>query len=177
VGVLGSLFRRRRLPAARRPKLSDQERVIAWASATDDDVLVATNHGLWLPGGAARLGWHEIHKATWSGRQLAIVAAEAVRDEGGYVVMADRPAIVLTLLDPDRLPEQVRARVTRSVVYTTHHALPGGGGVRVVGRKVGGVDGVRWTVRYDQLEHAEEPAVAAATAELVEQARASTLSP
>jgi hypothetical protein len=142
------LFRRRRLPAAQRPSLAPDERIVAWASTADDGVVVATNLGLWLPG-APRVGWHEIHKATWSGRQLAVTAAEQVGEGDGYVVMADREPVVHTLLDPDRVPEQVRTRVTRSVAYTSHHQVPGGGGVRVVARRVSGVDGLRWTVRYD----------------------------
>lgn len=166
------LFKRRRLPAERRPRLDADERIVAWAGATGDDVVVATNFGLWLPGGGERLGWHEIHKATWSGRQLALVAAREVAEADGYTVMEDLPALVLTLLDPDHVPEQVRARVNRSVAYTSHHPLPDGGGVRVVGRRVSGVNGLRWTVRYDEGADRDTPGVKEATAELVAQARA-----
>jgi len=169
------LFRRRRLPADRRPKLDRDERIVAWAGATGDDVLVATNFGLWLPGAKERLGWHEIHKATWSGRQLALVAARPLAEAEGYTVMEDLPTLVVTLLDPDRVPEQVRVRVNRSVAYTSHHSLPGGGGVRVVARRVSGADGVRWTVRYDAGSDPAAPGVAEATGELVEQAKVSAV--
>src|SRR5262249_58357175 len=134
-------------PATRRPRLAADERIVAWAGATGDDVVVATNFGLWLPGATQRLGWHEIHKATWSGRQLALVAAREAAEVDGYAVMEELPAQVVMLLDPDRVPEQVRVRVNRSVAYTSHHPLPGGGGVRVVARRVSGVNGLRWTVR------------------------------
>jgi hypothetical protein len=143
------LFGRRRLPAGQRPPLGPDERIVAWARTADDRTVVATNLGLWLPSEPGRLGWHEIHKATWSGRQLAVTAAEQVGEGDGYVVMADRTPVTVTLLDPDRVPEQVRTRVTRSVAHTSHHEVPGGGGVRVVARRVSGVDGLRWTVRYD----------------------------
>jgi hypothetical protein len=145
------LFRRRKLPAGAKPPLARDERVLAWAGATGDDVVVATNLGLWLPSadGPARLMWHEIHKATWSGRALVIVAAEVVAEHDTYTVTADAPARGVTLLDPDRVPEQVRARVTKSVAFTTHHPLPGGGGVRVVARRVPGRDGLSWAARYD----------------------------
>jgi hypothetical protein len=64
------VFRRRpKLPAAQRPALGPGERVVAWAALDRDDVVVATNHGLYLPD-RPRLGWHEIHKATWSGRAV-----------------------------------------------------------------------------------------------------------
>jgi hypothetical protein len=145
------LFRRRKLPAGAKPPLARDERVLAWAGATGDDVVVATNHGLWLPSpdGPARLMWHEIHKATWSGRALAIVPAAVVTEHETYTVTADAPGRSVTLLDPDRVPEQVRARVTKSVAFTTHHPLPAGGGVRVVARRIPGRDGLSWAVRYD----------------------------
>jgi len=165
------LFSRRKLPVGRRPKLAADERVLAWAGATGDDVVVVTNFGLWLPESTERLGWHEIHKATWSGRQLALVAAHEVARDDGYTVMEDLPPLVVTLLDPDKVPEQVRARVNKSVAYTSHHPLPDGGGVRVVARRVSGVNGLRWTVRYDEGVDRTQPGVAKATEELVAQAR------
>ena len=109
------LFKRRRLAAERTPALARDERVVAWAGGVGDEVVVATNLGLWLPG-RDRLGWHQINKATWSGRQLTVVPVEVVEDREGYRETADAPPILTTLLDPDRGPEQVRARVTRSVV-------------------------------------------------------------
>lgn len=165
------LFSRRKLPAGRRPKLAADERIVAWAGATGDDVVVVTNFGLWLPEATERLGWHEIHKATWSGRQLALVAAREVAHDDGYAVMEDLPPLVVTLLDPDKVPEQVRARINRSVAYTSHYPLPDGGGVRVVARRVSGVNGLRWTVRYDQGVDHSQPGVAKATEELVAQAK------
>jgi hypothetical protein len=168
------LFKRRRLPSERRPSLDVDERIVAWAGALDDDVVVVTNFGLWLPGATERLGWHEIHKATWSGRQLALVAAREVADGDGYTVMEDLPVLVVTLLDPDHVPEQVRTRVNRSVGYTSHHPLPEGGGVRVVGRRVSGVNGLRWTVRYDEGTDRDAPGIADSTAEFVAQAQVGT---
>ncbi|HEX6501377.1 MAG TPA: hypothetical protein VF054_20455 [Micromonosporaceae bacterium] len=167
------LFRRRRLPADQRPALDADERVVAWAPTVDDSVVVVSNRGLWLPR-HDRLGWHEIHKATWSGRQLTVVPGEVVGQSGGYSVVADGPAVVVTLVDPDDVPEQVRTRVTRSVAYSSHHPLPGGGGVRVVGRRVPGADGLSWHVRYDEGASVEDPAVQTITGELVAQAMAGT---
>jgi hypothetical protein len=165
------MFRRRRLPAGARPALDRDERVLAWAGTTsaDDAVVIVTNAGLWLPGlsGSARLGWHEIHKATWSGRALLVVPARAEESHETYTVMVDEDTISVTLPDPGKVPEQVRARVTKSVAYTSHHALPGGG-VRIVARRVPGVDGVRWTARYD----AGTPHAPGAVADFVAAARA-----
>jgi hypothetical protein len=160
-----ALLRRRKLPPAKRPPLADDERVLAWAGATGDAVVVVTNMGLWLPGasGPTRLGWHEIHKATWSGRALTVVPAHEVAEHETYTEMDDADRLSVTLLDPDKVPEQVRARVTKSVAYTSRHALPGGG-VVVVARRVPGHDGLRWTVRYDPGTPPAPDAVAALVA-------------
>jgi len=167
--VIRGLFRRRpRLPAGMRPPLGRDERVVAWASLPDDRVVVATNHGLFLPGRDTRLGWHEINKATWSGRELTVVPAAVVEEREGYAVVEDRPAWSGTLLDPGDVPDQVRTRVTRSVAYSAHHGVPG---VRIVARRVPGVDGLRWAVRYDPGVDRADPAVVAATDELVAAAR------
>jgi hypothetical protein len=159
------MFRRRKLPASARPPLADHERILAFAGTTADAVVVVTNLGLWLPGisGPARLGWHEIHKAKWSGRLLHIVPAHEVAAHETYVEMADGDPLTVTLLDPGKVPEQVRARVSRSVAYTSYHPLPAGG-VRVVARRVPGRDGLRWTVRYDPGTQPEPDAVAALVA-------------
>ena len=167
------LFRRRpKLPADRRPALDRDERVLAWADAGDGQVVVATNLGLWLPG-RGRLGWHLVHKAAWSGRELTVTPAEPAGQSDGYEVVADGPAVTFLMLDPGELPHQVRSRVTRSVAYTMHHPLSqGGAGVRVVARRVPGVDGLSWAVRYDEGVPPEAPAVRERTGELVAQARA-----
>ncbi|MEU8242109.1 hypothetical protein AB0C07_27980 [Actinoplanes missouriensis] len=174
-----NLFRRRpRLPAEARPPLDPAERVVAWCpvSPAESGVLVATNHGIWLPGSAQRLGWHEIHKVAWSGRELRIIPAvvESVRE--GYTVLADGPAVTFLLLEPGEVPDQVRTRVTRSVAYTTHHPLPEGA-VRVVGRRISGRNGLSWAVRYDLGTPVEHDEVITATDELVGAARETVAPP
>lgn len=179
------LFRRRpKLPAAERPPLEREERVLCWtrtdgAASGDTDggdgnarggVLVVTNRGLWLPDDEQRLGWHRVHKAAWSGQELAITPAEVVAERDGYAVMADQPVRVYRLPDPGDVPHQVRVRVTSSVSYTSHHRLPGGG-VRVVARRVSGVDGLTWTVRYDPGTPMDDPQVVEETDRLVAAAR------
>jgi hypothetical protein len=170
------LFRRRpSLPAALRPPLGPEERVVAWCTVAEspDDVVVATNHGIWLPSAVERLGWHEIHKAAWSGRELRITPAEVAEERDGYTVLVDGPVVSFLLLEPGELPDQVRARVTRSVAYTTHHELPEGA-VRVVGRRVSGRNGLSWAVRYDSGTPVEQDEVTEVTDELVGAARSST---
>lgn len=165
------LFRRRpTLPPNRQPKLERDERIVAWATFDGDEVVVATNLGLFLPG-RERLGWHEIHKATWSGRSLTVVPGGIVERREGYDVVEDLPAVSYTLLDPREVPDQVRTRVTRSVAYSMQYPVPGGG-VRVVARRVPGVDGLLWAVRYDPGTDAE--VAREVTEELVAAAQAAT---
>jgi len=74
------------------------------------------------------------------------------------------------------VPDQVRTRVTRSVAYTVYHRLQVGG-VRVVGRRVSGADGLSWSVRYDAGTPVNAEPVVAATDELVGAARDATAPP
>jgi hypothetical protein len=168
------VFGRRRLAAERRPALARDERILAWAASGEapSEVVVATNLGLWLPGPPSRrLPWSEIHKAAWSGQELVITPAARVTEIEGYAVMADQPVERFRLAEPGDIPSQVRGRVTRSVAYTAHHPLPGGGGVRVVARRVSGVDGLRWSVRYDNGADVTDPVVREVTTQLVTQAQ------
>jgi hypothetical protein len=169
--------RRRKPPANLRPALERNERVLAWARTAEDASLavVVTTLGLWLPG-RPRVGWHEIHKATWSGSRLTVmpsvpVGAGVAADESPYTVVADDVAVHVNLTDPGNVPFTVRERVTKSVAYTAHHPLSTGG-VRVVARRVAGVDGVAWHARYDDGTDPTNPEVVAVTAELVAEAAA-----
>ncbi|MEV6367522.1 hypothetical protein AB0L86_11570 [Micromonospora musae] len=173
---MGLFNRRPKLRPADRPPLARDERVLAWASAGNGEgggVLVASNLGIWLPGQPERVGWHELIKATWSGRELTLTVAEHVGERDGYLVVADAAPQTYLLLDPGDLPHQVRARVTRSVAYTQHHRIPGGAG-RIAARRAPGVDGLTWTVRYDPGTPPDDAEVTAETDRLVEAARAAT---
>ena len=177
------VFGRRKPPRSLRPKLDKGERWLAWARSADDPgrAVVVTTLGLWLPG-RARLGWHQIHKATWSGSRLTVIPSVPVGDPvpldgaGSYAVLADDEPVTVTLTEPGDVPAEVRTRVTRSVAYTAHHPVPGGG-VRVVGRRVSGVNGLAWHVRYDDGTPYDDPAVVAATSQLVAEAIAARRPP
>ncbi|MBM7078444.1 hypothetical protein [Micromonospora humida] len=145
----------------------------AGGGAAGGGVLVATNLGLWLPGRGERLGWHDILKAVWSGRELTVTPAATAAERDGYLVVADGLAETYLLLDPGDLPHQVRARVTRSVAYTQQHPVPGGSG-RIAARRVAGADGLTWTVRYDPGTPVDADEVRAETDQLVAAARAAT---
>ena len=136
---------------------------------------MVTNHGIWLPA-TGRLGWHEIHKAAWSGRELRITPATVAAENEDYQVLADGPVVTYLLLDPGHVPDHVRTRVTKSVAYTSHHQMPAGG-VRVVGRRVPGKNGLSWAVRYDTGTDADGAGVAGLTTTLVTNARTAMAAP
>ncbi|MEV4619864.1 hypothetical protein AB0J74_14290 [Asanoa sp. NPDC049573] len=170
---LWDLFRRQpKLPADAGVTLDSGERVIAWARTQSRSYVVATDRGLRLPD-RDRLDWHQIHKAVWSGRELSVTPAEVVEERDGYDVMADLPPQSVLLVEPREVPQQVRARVTGSVSYSSHHPVDGGG-VRVVARKVRGRDGLAWSVRYDPGTQTSTPEVVEATGAFVAEARAAT---
>jgi hypothetical protein len=166
-----TVFGRRKPPRSLRPKLDTGERLLAWARVADgpDQAVVITTLGLWLPG-RARLGWHQIHKATWSGSRLTVIPSAPVGEPvvvdgaGSYTVLTDAEPVSVTLAEPGDVPAE-----TRSVAYTAHHPLPEGG-VRVVGRRVPGANGLVWHVRYDDGTRFDDPEVVARTSELVAEA-------
>jgi hypothetical protein len=80
--------------------------------------------------------------------------------------------VSLALPEPRNIPSVVRARVMQSIAYSTHFPLPGGGGVRVVARRVSGLDGLAWSLRYDQRTDRDDPAVRAAATEALGRAQA-----
>ena len=162
-------WRAGRPPPGATERLDRGERVTAWARTDAGDMVLATVRGLWLPD-RDRLPWHRVHKATWSDGWLTVIGAE--EPEPGVVV--DTDPVRVRLDDPGALPAEVRARVTRSVGHTAHHRLSGGGGVRVVGRRVAGEDGLSWVVRYDEGTDRTDPEVRAEVDRLLDAARAST---
>src|SRR5204863_9454906 len=97
--MFGFLRRKPKLAAGRRPAMDHGERILAWADAPQEQVVVATNQGLWLPG-RARLGWHDINKAAWSGRELRITAAAKAQVRDGWTVVVDEPVQSFLLLEP-----------------------------------------------------------------------------
>lgn len=170
MGLLSRLFSRDRPPASVLEALELGERVTSWALDTDGEPVVATTRGLWTDG--RRLSWHEINKAAWDAGNLVII--RGVEVEPG--VVADDEPLRIRLPEPRDLPPEVRTRVTRSVAYTAHHALPGGG-VRIVARRVPGVDGLTWVQRFDEGTDLTDPLVRDTANQMLEQARELTSAP
>jgi hypothetical protein len=160
------LGRRERPPAEALLRLDRDERVVSWATAADGAV-IATPLGLWLPGAEERIGWHLVDKATWRDGTLTVVAAV---DSGGGV-LDELPPRSVRITVPRDLPQTVRARVERTIAVSRRYLLPGGG-VRVVGRRVPGLDGVTWQLVFDSGVDRDDPEVRAAVASSVRQLRA-----
>lgn len=161
--------RRPRPPAEAVARLDPDERVVSWGTAPGGGAVVATPLGLWLPGATERLPWHLVDKATWRNDTLTLVPAV---DTGDGVLVEQAPRAV-RLDEAQDLPQTVRVRVQKAIAFTRHHPLPGGRlGVRVVGRRVPGRDGVTWQLVFDEGVDRDDPAVRAAAAAYVEQARA-----
>lgn len=149
-GLVSRLLGRGVLPRGFPADLERDEHVLAATALAAGGHVVATSVGLWLPvgDGVARVGWHLVSKATWTGATLTVVVAEEVGEAGEAVLLADRPALVLRLAEPGRLPDVVHQRVSGSIRSSHHRALPGGG-AWFVQRKVAGRDGVVLQVRAD----------------------------
>jgi hypothetical protein len=154
-------------------RLDPDERVVSWAPAPGGAV-VATPLGLWLPGLPDRLPWHLIDKVIWRSNTLTLIPAV---DSGGGVLVEQPPRSV-RLEEPRDIPQNVRARIEKAIAFTRHHPLPGAEGagvrrgVRVVGRRVPGQDGVSWQLVFDSGVDRDDPAVRAAASAFVDQARA-----
>ncbi|TWF75391.1 hypothetical protein FHX44_111275 [Pseudonocardia hierapolitana] len=149
------LLGREEAPADVAARLATDERVLAIATLradeySDEEHLVVTSHGLWLPGqeGVGHVGWHLVSKATWGNGVLTLVEAEEAETIGGAVLVTDLPPRRLRLAEPGRVPETVHARVEASIRSRHHRDLPGGG-AWFVQRKVPGRDGIVLQVRPD----------------------------
>jgi hypothetical protein len=174
VSVLTRLFRRERPPEEALMPLDRDERVVSWGTIEDGSTVVATPRGLWFPAadGPERLAWHLIDKAVWRDGTLTVTAAV----DTGDGVLDELPPRTVRLATPRDLPATVRARVERSIAYTNHHALRPAGGVRVVGRRVTGQDGLAWQLVFDAGTDRDDPAVREQATRLVHHARAETCS-
>ena len=165
--------RREKPPAEAVARLDEDERVVSWAPAPGG-ALVATQLGLWLPGVPERLPWHLIDKATWRSEVLTLITAV----DSGDGVLVEQPPRAVRLVQPRDIPQTVRVRVEKAIAFTRHHPLPGAEGtgvrrgVRVVGRRVPGRDGVSWQLVFDPGVDRDDPAVRAAASAYVDQARA-----
>jgi hypothetical protein len=165
-----ALFRRPKPPAEVTARLERHDRLLAWGTLDGGGYAAATRLGL-LYGGPhgyeGRLGWHEIDKVAWADGVMEIIPDTEVADG----VVEPLPPLRLVFTEPGEMPVVVRDRVTRSIVVNTHHRFGGGGGVRVLARRVAGQDGLRWLLRYDRGTDRENPELRAEAEALLAEVR------
>jgi hypothetical protein len=163
-------FARTRTP---RPQidLPAGEKLLAWAVGSDDTVVAGTHDALYLlPGGrsdlARRIAWEQVEAASWdSESDLFRVSEVGTWGE-------QRPEHAVPLIDPGRLLELVRERVTASIVLQRHVDLGGRRGMRVIARRAPrGAAEVFWVYEYDEGVDADAPEVVAAAREALAAAR------
>jgi hypothetical protein len=159
-----SLFtRRERPPDEIVGRLGADERVVSWADTADGQVVVATPYGVWWPdpAGPRRIAWQFIDKAVWRDGALTLVEADLVDD----LLLVDRAPVTAVLSRPRDLPPTIRKRIEANIVRSELLTI-GGGGVRFVGRRLPGRDGVSWWARLEPGTRDSERVRAAITARL-----------
>jgi hypothetical protein len=135
----------RSLPADWRPALERGEHILAHAATRDGSYVVATDRALHLPDGV-RLPWERVEQAAWRDGWLHVWTT------------ADEPAEHHHRLTvPGSVPETVQERVTATIAVNHQATLPGGGHVRIVGRRPPGGDAVRWTLVFDAGLDPDDP--------------------
>lgn len=155
------------LPAAVRAELALErgERVLAAAPTRGGSHVTATLLALHVPtpsGGFTRIPWERVDHATWKDGWLH------VKETSGGAEHHVR------LSDPGSVPETVRERVTATVAVTHHATLPGGGKVRIAGRRPAAGGDVRWTFVFDAGLDPSDPGLRAQAEQVLEDLRRQT---
>ncbi len=122
-------------------------------------LVVGTRDALYVPTsvGHVRVPWEHVESADWDtdGELLR------VREVGSWGQR--RPEYHVAIIDPGRLLELVRERVTATVLLQRHVAIEGSRGVRVIARRApSGRREVTWLFEYDEGIDPAEPLVAQA---------------
>ena len=155
------------LPAAVRDALALErgERVLAAAPTRGGSYVTATVLALHVPtpsGGFTRIPWERVDHATWKDGWLHV---KETSGGGEHHVR---------LTDPGSVPETVRERVTATIAVTHQAALPGGGKVRIAGRRPAAGGDVRWTFVFDAGLDPSDPGLRAQAEQILEDLRRQT---
>ncbi len=160
-------LRRDPLPTAVRDALALQrgERVLATAPTRGGSHVVATTTALHLPapgGGFTRVPWERVDHATWKDGHLH------VQETGG------RARHDVRLTRPGSVPETVRERVTATIAVSHQAELPGGGKVRIAGRRPTTGGDIRWTFVFESGLDPADPGLRAQAEQVLEDLRRQT---
>lgn len=160
-------FKRARLPESVRDalELPRGERPLATAPTRGGSFVVATRAALHVPapdGAFVRLPWERVDRASWEGGWLHVFEA------------AGGPEHHVRLTEPGSVPEIVRERVTSTVVADHQATLPGGGKVRITGRRAPGTGELRWAFVFDAGLDPDDPGLRAQAEQILEDLRRQT---
>ncbi|MEV5827080.1 hypothetical protein [Actinomadura sp. WAC 06369] len=140
------------------------ERVLAHAPTRGGSHVAATTTALHLPtpeGGFARIPYERVDTAAW-------------KDGWLHVTETSRAAHHVRLTEPGSVPETIRERVTATVAVSHRAELPGGGGVRIAGRRPATGGDVRWTFVFDAGLDPDDPGLRARAEQILEDLRRQT---
>jgi len=130
------------------------ERVLAWCTDAEGRAVAGTRDAVYLPD---RIPWEQVEAADWD----AVSSMLHVSEVGTWG--AERPEHRLTLVEPERLLQLVRERVTATVVLQRHVPVDGRRGLRVIARRAPGGDRpISWFFEFDEGVDPADPAVRAA---------------
>lgn len=159
------LIRRPPAPVRDRLDLQRGERTLAAAPTRGGSYVVATSTALHVPtvsGDFARIPWERIEQASWKDGMLNVqeISGGAEHHVG--------------LTEPGSVPETVRERVTATIAVTHTAKLPGGGTVRIAGRRPSGGGAVRWHLVFEAGLDPSDPGLRAQAERVLEDLRRQT---
>ncbi len=157
---------RLRRNAGERPDLevAAGERLLAWARADDGRVVGGTRDALYVPD---RIAWEQVEAADWDSETDTLRVSEV--GTWGH----RRPEHLLVLVEPARLLQLVRERVTASVVLQRHVAVRGSRGLRVIARRApSGRGELVWIYEFDEGVDPDDPDVRRLAADALAAAQA-----
>lgn len=145
------------------------ERLLAWATDTEGEVVGGTRDALYLTEPdrtPVRVPWEQVEVADWD-RDTSVLTVSEVGTWG-----QPRRQHRVIIDEPGRLLELVRERVTASIVLQRHVAVRGRRGVRVIARRAPHSHGeIAWFLEYDAGVEPDDPTVRAAVEEALTAAR------
>lgn len=172
-GAFEGAFKGNRLPEDVRGVLDLErgERLLAYAPTRGGSYVVSTSTALHLPavraeGGTdpafVRLPWERIERASWRDGWLHIHEPDGTTEHH------------VRLTEPRSVPETVRERVTSTIVVDRRVRLPGGGRVRITGRRRPDGNELRWAFVFEAGLDPADPGLRAQAEQLLEDLRRQT---
>ena len=152
-------------------EVASGERLLAWSDGEEESAVGGTRDALYLYSplvqpALRRIPWEQVEAASWDLDTELLEVSEVGRWG------EERVEHSLSIIDPTRLLQLVRERVTASIVLQRHVPITERRGVRVIARRAPGRAGdVSWVYEYDEGVDPDDPFVRVAAAQALESAR------